>query len=443
MSRPAKYISGDLVFAKVKGYPPWPARVTSVKSSRYKIFFYGTLETATLKKEDMWPYNQENEDKFAPKNLKRKWYSEGLDQIKNSPEIAPVEDESMEISLDTSSMNNTDASVVIEENPKQKQTSEVASKEKADTVSSPKSTPKPTPITKATAALKTNNTPISSIPSENSTPASAHGSKRKATDIPTVNAPSGKRPSIDDSPAEHEMMSRRSGRVLKPNDNVIASTQPVSETEEDGDGPDADTPSMPKIKKLVKPEAEKDMLKKDKSFWKEKLEWIKIEEKVMDLNISIKTALHVERPSPQDCITALVELGQLDIKPLMIKKQPDIVTTIRRLRKYVGPRKYVGLQKFVNWPDKELRELMEKQIETIQTKADQIYSKFKLIFNFQEGEQSFWQELETMVQEFRKKTEKMEESQILALIRDPTESHRIVPSTSVSDMEDNDEGNKA
>merc|ERR1719509_627207 len=125
---------------------------------------------------------------------------------------------------------------------------------------------------------------------------------------------------------------------------------------------------------------EKEMLKKDEALQKrkEKLRWLKIEQRVVDLDISIKTALHMERPSPQSCISALEDLSELAIKPLMIKKQPDIVTTIRRLRKYAGP------QEYLNWPDKESRDLMVKQIDTIQTKADEIYGKFKSIFAFQE-----------------------------------------------------------
>ena len=83
MARPNKYTPGDLVFAKVKGYPPWPARVTSKSSSRYKVFFYGTYETATMKKDDIWPYNPENTEKFATKNMKRKGYTEGMEQVHN------------------------------------------------------------------------------------------------------------------------------------------------------------------------------------------------------------------------------------------------------------------------------------------------------------------------------------------------------------------------
>ena len=49
----------------------------------------------------------------------------------------------------------------------------------------------------------------------------------------------------------------------------------------------------------------------------------------MDLDIAVKTALHLERPAPDRCISALEELSELEVAPLMLKKQPDIVTTIR------------------------------------------------------------------------------------------------------------------
>ena len=51
---------------------------------------HGTYETATLRSEDIWPYNPDTKEKFATKNMKRKGFSEGIDQIKNTPEIAPV-----------------------------------------------------------------------------------------------------------------------------------------------------------------------------------------------------------------------------------------------------------------------------------------------------------------------------------------------------------------
>ena len=50
---------------------------------------------------------------------------------------------------------------------------------------------------------------------------------------------------------------------------------------------------------------------------------------MVDLDIKVKTSLHMERPVADQCITALDELNELSLAPLMLKKQPDIVTTIR------------------------------------------------------------------------------------------------------------------
>jgi len=140
---------------------------------------------------------------------------------------------------------------------------------------------------------------------------------------------------------------------------------------------------------------------------------LKIEQRLVELDIAVKSSLHLERPSPDRCITALEALNEMSLAPFMLKKQPDIVTTVRRLRKYIGP------HSFNSWPDKEARKKMEKSIETIQLKADQIYNKFKSCFAYQ-GEKSFAQMFEEEVEEFRLVTKGMEEGKVLSMIRDPT-----------------------
>jgi len=80
---------GDLVFAKVKGYPAWPARVTGkTLGGKYSVFFYGTFEVGNMKPEEVWPYNEKTRERFGPVNMRKKWYSEGLYQIEHTPEIA-------------------------------------------------------------------------------------------------------------------------------------------------------------------------------------------------------------------------------------------------------------------------------------------------------------------------------------------------------------------
>ncbi|XP_052847925.1 PC4 and SFRS1-interacting protein [Drosophila gunungcola] len=89
------YSIGDLVFAKVKGYPPWPAKITkSNNNKKYNVYFYGTGETANIKVEDLFPY-ADNKEKFATeKIMKRAKFIEAIDQIESAlrgEDSAPID----------------------------------------------------------------------------------------------------------------------------------------------------------------------------------------------------------------------------------------------------------------------------------------------------------------------------------------------------------------
>ena len=63
-----------------------------------------------------------------------------------------------------------------------------------------------------------------------------------------------------------------------------------------------------------------------------------MEKRIVDLDIAIRSALHHEEPDMARSLILISELHSLAIQPLMLKKLPNIVMTLRKVRKYIGPK---------------------------------------------------------------------------------------------------------
>jgi hypothetical protein len=103
-----EYKTGDLIFAKVKGYPHWPARInkvydeTQIPKGKYPIFFYGTHEIYFLPAKDIVPYHEYKTQYGKP--TKRKGFNEGLLEIEQNPLVQMLGQDDIEEELDRSSV---------------------------------------------------------------------------------------------------------------------------------------------------------------------------------------------------------------------------------------------------------------------------------------------------------------------------------------------------
>ena len=56
---------GNLVFAKMKGYRPWPAKITAMENGKITVFFYGTYESGQVVDKNIWIFSATTKEKFG------------------------------------------------------------------------------------------------------------------------------------------------------------------------------------------------------------------------------------------------------------------------------------------------------------------------------------------------------------------------------------------
>ncbi|XP_011149488.1 PC4 and SFRS1-interacting protein isoform X3 [Harpegnathos saltator] len=467
-----KFFTGDKVFAKVRGYPPWPAKVEKVidansKNAKYSVYFYGTGETAVCKVEELYTYT-ENKAKFC-KPIRRKYFHEGIKQLeqelknernKSMTNIAKDDTLSKGASGDASELPTVSAadsdmesgSLIIDEGEKKK-----SLKRKPLTPAS--NTPDTPEVKKRRGRGK----------------ASVDTSKQEALDSQGEDSPkevvsrSGrkikpKRFADFSSSEETESIiekNEHSGRGRKPKtedshdqSNVIPKKRAAAETrtfagEYVGIKLDADRPktfenekartqwdwlTARKAMKLkaqlesgeILPEQVKDSLDfnvhvpedekralKDGAVHRKtyKLRWLRIEAQLLQLDAQIKSSLGLDRANADKCLQAMDDILALSIDPLMLKKHPHIVETVKRLRRYIG--------NLADWKlNAEEEAIFRQKAEQIRQKAEHIYNKYKAMFTIPEG-QSFWQSFSDQVVHFKELTKDMSEEKMFSLMSDP------------------------
>jgi len=453
MGKPA-FQPGDLVFAKVKGYPAWPARITGQShSGKYSVFFYGTFETAALKKSELWPYTQENKEKFGPPNLKKKGYSEGLHQIENTPEIAPESDDNLIDNEIVTAVKKTPkpkpspGPVVIKKPVKLSDGTPIKGSSPASAASPKKSLKR----TEDGGGFDSDTVPVSPLSSVKK----IKDGEEESSSTPSTVSRSGRviRPKkfVDDPNGGGDNTSKVADKIIEEPRKVwvkLKATGDLVEINLDRDKPERWESSAQKVqwelatarnaikfkeqvesgkyipeevmKKLdgqtdLSPE-EKEVCKRAAVLVKrrKKIAFLKVEAALVDLDRSMKNALNSSNPQISKCCQLLTEVFDLDVEPLMLKKQPEIVMTIRKLRKYVGPQDQSG------YSQQERKEI-SAGVKLIIARSGACYDKFARLFpEFRalanKGENKQFQEyFQEEVDRFKRITKEWEETKVLSL----------------------------
>lgn len=493
-----KFFAGDKVFAKVRGYPPWPAKVEKVsdpnsKNAKYSVYFYGTGETAVCKVEELYTYI-ENKAKFC-KPSRRKFFHEGIQQLeqelkndRNKPmaDIAAIKGaETTE--LPTASTTDSDmesGSLMIDEGEKKKSYKRKSLTTTSNTTDTPEVKKKRG--RKATSDASKQEAALDSQGEESPKEVvSRSGRKIKpkrfadfsSSDETETNLDKnehsgrGRKAKNEDS-NEHQItpnvMHKKRAAIEKRNnegsilDGTVVSSAASSDTsnrvllartfagEHVGIKLDIDRPKTFESKEartrwdwmvarnamklkaqlesgevlpeqvkdsldfnVVVPEDEKRLLTKDGAVHRKtyKLRWLRIEAQLLQLDAQIKSNLGLDRANTDKCLQAMDDILALSIDPLMLKKHPHIVETVKRLRRYIGN---LGEWKLTA----EEGAIFKQKAEQIRQKAEHIYNKYKAMFTIPEG-QSFWQSFSNQVVHFKELTKNMPEEKVFSLMSDP------------------------
>lgn len=405
------YAVGDLVFAKVKGYPPWPAKILKFEKKKYNVYFYGTGETANVKMEDVFGYS-ETKDKYATeKIMKRKGFKEAILQIESalsgedpSPILMtqqPSTSAGPDISKDDESINTTeitfnasrisanstvmDGSTKTEKEDSQNgdQSSSIADKEEVK--KQPKKERKSSVGSSTSASTEVKKTPV--VSSSSSV------------------AVKEEKPTVHPVKEQTEVVSR-SGRKIKPKRFLdVAEEEPVVTP------PPAKKRAVAPKEKVASPAATTP--KKANPFDKiesERVYFLKLERELVELNWEIKSCVGLACADPERCVDLMEQYQKLKVTPTMLKKNPNCVETMKRLRKYVGN------TKAWNMPDEE-RIKFDFYAQQIRSKAEQIYNQFKTMFPESEGVASpFWEIFCEELSKFEQATKNLSQEELFLLV---------------------------
>lgn len=417
--------SGQKVFAKVRGYPPWPAKVLdciddTLGKQKYRVYFYGTRETATCKLEELYDYVEYREKYGKP--IKKKSFTEAIREIeaelepskrKDSVQAAEATSTTAPVAVTPAAAAATgdkdsddEGTLVIDESPALK------AKTKAD----PKQLKRKLSSGSIEVAAENSPVEITSRSGRKIKPKKFLDEPGEVFNTPTQSKPTRK--STRDS-ATIENNKKAQDAAETPNSTTKVElrwddTQNLKSLLNKTDNSDLPQKIKKDFKKSLKKRVDETKQATAEVYAdNENLELIKIEVQLLDADCRIKSSLNLVSANCDECLQAMDEILDLKLNALMLKKHPEVVDTVKKLKKYVG--------NLSEWKlNREQEEAFLRGAEKIRAKAEHIYNKFQSLFTIPNG-RNFFEVYSDEVAKFQEKTNNLPVNQLYRLVKEPFE----------------------
>lgn len=106
-----------------------------------------------------------------------------------------------------------------------------------------------------------------------------------------------------------------------------------------------------------------------------RLKWLRVETQLAELDGKLKGYLAKEKTDTTKGLECLNNMLEIDMQPLMLKKHPHLVESIKCLRRYVGD--------VENWKLSPSQiDQFNQDAEAIRDIADGVYAKYMVSLNF-------------------------------------------------------------
>ena len=329
MPKNIQYNVGDLIWAKMKGYPHWPARIdkvepgTKIPNNKFPIFFYGTHETAFMQAKDLCPYKENKSKYYLPKKVRG--FQEGLDEIEKTPLVKfGSESKGKPNKKDDSTNDKKEQKSDVKKEIKEEKSPNKKEKPRKALEESNDDSGTETPPKKKQKTLKKEDV-------EQSEESPAKQNHPKPSDEEDI---AKKENDGEDIMTKEEFQRKRTERMERKKERLKEKKRQEKLIQKKAEKRERE--------KEAKQEKEEAQRKKEAEREKEILNKLPTTEQILDRFLyDLKVSLRVESPDVARCIKIIGQIQNLDLTPEMIKNAPDLVSTLKKIRKYTGSEEVV------------------------------------------------------------------------------------------------------